>query len=94
VSQQSLATATATAPPRRASADLDRYLSQPVPESDYVLFCAFGLGADAERSEAQLRQALVRAGFVQRATRYLIRSSPLLQRSAKGHFRLRELEQH
>jgi hypothetical protein len=88
VSQQRLAS---PVPPRLLpGADLDEHVAQPVPGADYILYCAFGPGADAERSEAQLREALVRAGFFLRATRYLVRSSPLLQRSAKGLFHLRE----
>jgi hypothetical protein len=55
-----------------------------------VLLCCFGLNRapPATRSAAQLRTALVDAGFRVTVIRHLIRTSPLLRRTPDGDYRL------
>jgi hypothetical protein len=70
---------------------LERYLhDEPFDTSGQVLLCCFGLDEtpSATRSAAQLRTALVDAGFRVTVTRHLIRTSPLLRRVANGDYRL------
>jgi hypothetical protein len=63
---------------------------EPFDTSGQALLCCFGLeGPSATRSRAQLRAALVDAGFRVTVTRHLIRTSPLLCRAPNGDYRLR-----
>jgi hypothetical protein len=74
---------------------LEQYLdSEPFGTSDQALLCCFGLDkeASATRSSAQLRRALVDAGFRVTVARHLIRSSPLLRRTGDGRYRLRDFD--
>jgi hypothetical protein len=57
---------------------------------DLVLLCCFSQDLVGERTRADLRQALLAAGFPGPAIGHLIGASPLLRRSASGKFRLRE----
>ena len=60
---------------------------------EVALLRCFGLDQHAQRSHEALRSALIDAGLPPRATRALIRRSPLLERVARGHYRLRSAEQ-
>jgi hypothetical protein len=68
---------------------------EPFDTSGHVLLCCFGLDRDpsATRSAAQLRTALVDAGFRVTVTRHLIRTSPLLCRAPNGDYRLRVFDE-
>jgi len=82
-------------PVSRPGNRLEHYLeSEPFHTSDQALLCCFGLDPEvsATRSTVQLRTALVEAGFRVTATRHLIRTSPLLRRTAYGRYRLRAFE--
>ena len=69
---------------------LEHYLEQPFPTSDLILLCSFGLDPAAERTAKQLHRELLTGGFSARMTRHLIRASPLLRRSSRSCYRLRE----
>jgi hypothetical protein len=75
-------------PSTLAAQPLQQYLDQPFRTSDHVLLCSFGVDLAAERTTRQLRRALVAAGFPGPACGYLIRISPLLQRSSRRCYRL------
>jgi hypothetical protein len=77
----------------RPQIGLVQYLpGEPFATSEQVLLSCFGLVGDASgtRSPAQLRTALIDAGFRGTAARHLIRTSPLLRRTATGQYHLRE----
>jgi hypothetical protein len=73
-------------------ATLQSYLSQPIHTSDHVLLCSFGPNLTAERTATQLRRALTAAGLPGSAVRYLLRTSPLIDRSPAGRYRLRPFQ--
>ena len=78
--------------PTPAPNRLERYLhSEPFATADQVLLCCFGLDRETSaRSPAQLRAALMEAGFRATVARHLIRTSSILRRDANGRYRLRE----
>ena len=71
---------------------LEQYVGQPIPTSDQVLLCCFGSELTGARSNHQLREALLQAGFTGPLARHVINMSPCLSRQANGTYRLRELE--
>ncbi len=71
---------------------LEQYAGQPIPTSDQVLLCCFGSELSGQRSDRQLRRALLQAGFTGPLARHIINMSPCLSREAKRTYRLRELE--
>jgi hypothetical protein len=76
----------------RPHGSLEHYVDRPFCTSDQVLLCSFGVDLAAERSTRQLRRALVEAGFLGPATGHLIRVSPLLDRSSRRRYRIREFQ--
>jgi hypothetical protein len=78
-------------PPPASPSLLEHYLhDEPFDTSGQVLLCCFGLNKapSATRSAAQLRAALVEAGFRVTVIRHLIHTSPLLRRAPNGDYRL------
>jgi hypothetical protein len=71
---------------------LERHLELGLPMSDLVLLCSFGPDLGGERTSKQLRSALLTAGFAGPVAGYLIRVSPLLRRSSRRGYRLREFQ--
>ena len=53
------------------------------------LLCCFGMDQFAERSHKALRAALIDAGLPGSAAGYLIRRSPLIERTSRGQYSLR-----
>jgi hypothetical protein len=68
--------------------------SEPFATADQVLLCCFGPDRETSgtRSHAELRTALVDAGFRAPAAHHLIRTTPLLCRAADGRYLLREFD--
>jgi hypothetical protein len=64
---------------------------EPFATTDQVLLCCFGLDQSTERSNAQLRSALVEVGFRSPEAREIVRTSPLVHRSSTGSYHLRRL---
>jgi hypothetical protein len=81
-------------PSCRPRIGLEDYLDEPFAISDQVLLCCFGLDPDASGacSAAQLRAALLDAGFTATVARHLIHTSPLLRRAANDRYLLREFD--
>jgi hypothetical protein len=71
---------------------LRRYVGQPFPTADCILLCCFGTDPDGERTDAQLRQALIQTGFPGSLSRYLINVSSVIYRSAKGRYSIKRFE--
>jgi hypothetical protein len=65
---------------------------EPFATSEQVLLCCFGLDQSARRSGAQLREALVGAGFSLPGACAIVRVSPLVRRTSGGFYRLRSLD--
>lgn len=69
--------------------DLAASLVDSFPASDAVLMCSFGLDDATIRTGAQLRAALIEAGYRACVARHLVRISPLLRRLPRGDYQLR-----
>jgi hypothetical protein len=63
---------------------------EPFATSELVLLCHFGLEPEASgpRRAAELRAALVAAGFTATAARHVVRTSALLRQVPDGCYRL------
>src|SRR4051794_38394246 len=57
---------------------------EPFATTDQVLLCCFGLDQSTERSNAQLRSALVEVGFRSPEAREIVRTSPLVPGPPRG----------
>ena len=71
---------------------LHLHVGRPLPVSDAILLCSFGVDAGATQSHAQLRCLLLSAGYAAPLARHLIRSSPLLRRLRGNRYELRPFE--
>jgi hypothetical protein len=65
--------------------------AEPFATAEQVVLCCFGVDQSTELSSAKLCMDLVEAGFPAAAARQIIRSSPLVHRSATGLLALRRL---
>lgn len=74
------------------SPDLYLHVGLPFPTSDAILLCSFDPAVASTRTHAQLRTALLAAGYVGPQARHLIRISPLLRRLPGSRYQLRRFE--
>ncbi|MGZ4619480.1 MAG: hypothetical protein ACXV3F_12345 [Frankiaceae bacterium] len=69
----------------RLGCDLDEGFS----DAEAALLCCFENLLHTEQSTKRLRRALIDAGFAPGAASYLIRTSRLLERASRRHYRIR-----
>jgi hypothetical protein len=74
------------------AAALLHLVDQPFPTSDQVLLCSFDSHLREVRTTRQLRSALIAAGFLPRASNYLVQVSPLLRRVGRGRHEIRPFD--
>jgi len=76
----------------RLHATLEDLQFEPFATSEQVVLCCFGLDQSARRSKAQLREALIEAGFSLPGACAIVRFSPLIRRTSGGFYGLRSLD--